>query len=131
MEEGTPAPQLERGEVYGVVYVADSDLDALGEAGPGVLRRRALARMTRDADGEEPRNDPGRRSCVKTRRQRQRQAGTLIRKQARREMPLLQFPDDALGVAKDACANLHDRGFSIAAGQRRQIRFRHDHGNLY
>jgi hypothetical protein len=43
----------------------------------------------------------------------------------------LQFADDALGVAIDIGADLHHGGAAVAAGQRHQVRPRHDSRNQH
>jgi hypothetical protein len=44
---------------------------------------------------------------------------------------LLQNISNQSGVAINVCADLQHRRFAVAAGQRYQIRFGHDHGNVH
>ena len=104
------------------VQLAPHHLGAvLGET----LRQRARIESERHAD------DRREQRAVEIERQCIRGAGIGAAIQARLWKAPLQLAQDALRVAIDIRADLHHRRLAIAAGQRHEIRFRHDHGDRH
>ena len=50
---------------------------------------------------------------------------------ARGGVPALEFAHDQLAIAIDVRADLQHRRFTVASGQRRQVGFWHNHGDLH